>query len=196
MSSLEIILGSKARAEVFRILFSVPGTEIYLREIQRLSGMSIRPIQDEIARALKVGLIKARKDGNRTYYSSNPTHPLHPEIRSLVEKTVGYRALLKDALHDDGIKFAFIFGSVAAGTERPDSDLDLFIIGDTSPRQVIKLLSGLSNRIGREINTHTMTLKEFIGKIQSKNHFISNIIESDKVFLIGDSDEFKKLGRK
>lgn len=124
MGSLADIIGSKSRAEVFRLLFEQPGKELYLRELHRQSGLSIRPIQQEIANLKATGLIKARKDGNRVYYGANTEHPLYPEIRSLVEKTTGVRALLQKALTDPEIQIAFVFGSVATGKAKPESDLD------------------------------------------------------------------------
>src|SRR5689334_19524622 len=106
MNDLAAIIGSKSRAEVFRLLFEQPGKELYLRELHRKSGLSIRPIQQELSNLQETGLVKIRKDGNRVYYSANSEHPLFPEIRSLVEKTTGVRALLQEALSDPGIQFA------------------------------------------------------------------------------------------
>src|SRR5690242_15938032 len=108
MEILEEIVGSRTRAELFRLLFERPGMEIYLRELQRQSGVSLRPIQQEMAKLQKIGLVKARKDGNRIYFSANTEHPLYPEIRQLVEKTVGVRGLLREALSRSEIKNAFI----------------------------------------------------------------------------------------
>jgi len=36
----------------------------------------------------KVGAIKARVDGNRRYYAAREDHPLTPEVRGLVLKTM------------------------------------------------------------------------------------------------------------
>jgi predicted nucleotidyltransferase/predicted transcriptional regulator len=196
MDSLVDIVGSRSRAEVFRLLFEQPGTELYLREIHRRSGLSIRPIQEELANLEARGLIKTRKDGNRTYYSANTQHPLFPEVRGLVEKTTGLRALLQRALSDPEIQYAFIFGSVASRTARPGSDLDLFVIGTLGLRKLTKLLSGLSDTIGREINPHVMTSQEFVRRIRAKDHFISSVMSAKKTFVIGDQDELERLGKK
>ena len=195
MDNLVEILGSKSRAEVFRLLFEQPGKELYLRELHRQSGLSIRPIQEELRNLQVTGLVKVRKDGNRTYFSANSEHPLFPEIRSLVEKTTGVRALLQKALADPDILFAFIFGSVASGRAQPGSDLDLFVIGELGLRKLTKLLSGTSDRIGREVNPHVMTAQEFTQRIQKHDHFISNVMSSEKMFLIGGEDDLKQLGK-
>ncbi|MEK6578999.1 MAG: nucleotidyltransferase domain-containing protein [Bdellovibrionota bacterium] len=196
MNWLEGIIGSRTRAKIFQLLFERADSELYLREIGRQSGLSVRPVQEELAKLLEIGLVKVRKDGNRVYYASNKEHPLYPEIHSLVEKTVGFYAMLQSALKDPDIKIAFIYGSVASGKARPDSDLDLFVIGKLGLRKLSTLLSGMSDRIGRLVNPHVMTPEEWARKIKEKNHFITNLIESEKIFIIGDDNELKRLGKK
>jgi hypothetical protein len=96
-----------------------------------------------LSKLVDAGLVRLRSDGNRVYYSANSAHPLFPEIRGLVEKTSGVGVLLEEALQDARVELAFVFGSVASGTARPDSDLDLFVIGEIGLRGVVKLLSGM-----------------------------------------------------
>lgn len=91
---------------------------------------------------------------------------------------------------------AFIFGSVASGKAKPESDLDLFVIGELGLRKVTKLLSGSSARIGREVNPHVMTPQEFSRKVQVKDYFVLSVVESEKMFVIGDEDDLKRLGKK
>lgn len=196
MDNLEGIFGSKTRAEIFRLLFESSDSEFYLRELQRRTGMSLRPVQQELANLSEIGLVKSRQDGNRLYYRANTEHPLFPEIRSLVEKTSGVRAMLERMLQDSQVHFAFIFGSVAAGNASPGSDLDLFVVGELGLRKLTKLLSGATERIGRVVNPHVMTAEEFVRRAQKKDHFISNILRADKIFVVGNENEFKRLAKK
>lgn len=194
MKLLNELLGSKTRAEILRVLFQRPGTEVYLRDLQRRSGMSIRPVQQEVARLVRLELLLSRRDGNRTYLSANRGHPLFSEVRSLVDKTTGATAVLKDALHDPSIQIAFIFGSIAKGTERAESDLDLFVVGSIGLRKVVRLLSGVAGRLGREINPHVLTVPELARKLHSNDHFITNVMRTPKTFLVGDESAIRRLG--
>jgi uncharacterized protein len=196
MDELATLVGSKTRAEVFRLLFQRAGTELYLRELQRRSGLSIRPVQQELSKLARMGLVKLRSDGNRIYYGANSEHPLFPEIRGIVEKTSGVSALLESALAGPGVDVAFVFGSVGAGRARPDSDLDLFVIGDAGLRKLVKRLGGMSERIGRLVNVHVMSKEEFSQKAQRKDHFISNVLRGQKAFVIGSEDELRGLAKK
>lgn len=196
MDELATLIGSKTRAEIFRLLFQRAGVELYLRELHRRSGLSIRPVQQELSKLAQIGLVKLRNDGNRIYYGANTEHPLFPEIRGIVEKTSGVSALLETALADPGVELAFIFGSVGAGKARPDGDLDLFVIGDIGLRRLVKRLAGMSERVGRVINSHVMRKEEFSRKAQKKDHFISNVLGAQKAFVIGTEDELRQLAKK
>jgi len=196
MDELATLIGSKTRAEIFRLLFQRAGTELYLRELHRRTGLSIRPVQQELGKLAQIGLVKLRNDGNRIYYAANTEHPLFPEIRGLVEKTSGVFTLLETALAGPGVEIAFIFGSVGAGKARPDSDLDLFVVGDVGLRTLVKRLAGMSERVGRVINSHVMSKDEFSRKARKKDHFISNVLGAQKAFVIGTEDELKRLAKK
>ena len=193
MDQLVSLIGSKTRAEIFRLLFQRAGIELYLRELQRRSGLSIRPVQQELSKLAQMGLVKLRSDGNRIYYGANTEHPLFPEIRAIVEKTSGVVSSLENALAGPGVDLAFVFGSVGAGKARPDSDLDLFVVGNIGLRRLVKRLGGMSERVGRVINAHVMSKEEFSRKAQTKDHFVSNVLRTKRAFVIGSEDELRRL---
>lgn len=195
MNNLAEIVSSKARAEFFRILFGIGTNEYHLREIERRSGLAIGTIRQEAVRLERLGLIRRRDDGNRTYYSANREHPIYKEIHSIVLKTSGLADILRQVLTIDIIKMAFIFGSVATGNENPESDVDLFIVGDISLRALVKVLKEPSQQIGREINPHIMTLDEFEKRIRNREHFVKTVLESPILMIKGNGDELKRLGQ-
>jgi predicted nucleotidyltransferase len=194
MTPLSDIVGSKSRAELFRLLFGQPEQELYLRELQRRSGLSVRPIQQEIARLISGGLLLSRKDGNRTYFRANSQHPLFAEIKSMVEKTTGWSAILKEALDRPEIRIAFVFGSMAADQARPDSDLDLMVIGKLGLRKLAPELRRLATRIGRELNAQVMEPAEWSRRIQAGDHFLRQVMSGPKKFVIGNENDLKRLG--
>ena len=195
MNNLSEILSSRTRAEIFRLLFGIADEELHVRELQRRSGLNDSTIRQELRKLVRLELVKGRKDSNRVYYTANRSNPLYPELRSLVLKTIGLVDILRAVLQDDRIQMAFVFGSIAEGKETVDSDVDLFIIGNLGLRTVSKLLSGPSRKIGREINPHVMNAKEFRNRIETGEHFISSVIESQKLFIIGSENDLETMGR-
>lgn len=94
------ILSSKARAEIFRLLFDPHSStpRLHMREIERKSDLAIGTIQQDLKKLSAMALIKAERNGNRLYYSANTDHPLYHEIANLVLKTTGAVPLLTKAL--------------------------------------------------------------------------------------------------
>jgi DNA-binding transcriptional ArsR family regulator len=194
MTLLSEILSSRVRAEIFRILFSGASSELYAREIQRCSGMSIAAVQEELKKLARLGLLTIRPSGNRVYYCSNKGHPLYREIHNLVLKTTGLADLFKEALEDKKIRIAFIFGSIADGNEKAGSDVDLIVIGNLCLRELSGLLSGLAEKIGREINPHVFSMDEFSQRLDQNDPFLSRVISSSKLFIKGNKDDLGTMG--
>jgi predicted nucleotidyltransferase len=195
MSTLAGILSSRVRAEIFRLLFGLNEKELHMREMERQAALSLGTIRQDLQKLVKLDLVKARRDGNRLYYRANTDHPLFPEIRNLVLKTAGLVEVIKSALDREGIEVAFIFGSLARSKERAESDVDLMVIGTTGLRSLSSRLAGVSEQIGREINPHALSIEEFRRRKQNGNHFLSNVLASPKLFIIGSENDLETMGR-
>jgi predicted nucleotidyltransferase len=194
MSLLSEILSSNIRAEIFRLLFGVVEDELYMREIERRSHYAIGTIQTELKKLLRLDLLIKRKDGNRLYYRANKDHPLYADIHNLVTKTVGLVDVIRDALTPNKqVHIAFVFGSMARYAEKATSDIDLMVIGGLSLRKLTALLSGISEQIGREINPHVFAKDEIRKRKGRNDHFISQVLGSPKIFIIGTDNELKAM---
>jgi DNA-binding transcriptional ArsR family regulator len=198
MNTLAELLSSRVKAETFRLLFGTPGRELHVREIERQSGLADATVRQELKRLSRLGVVEARRDGNRTYYHANARHPLYPDIRNLVLKTSGLVDLLREALAPlghPGVRLAFVFGSLANGSDKAESDVDLFLIGATSLRQLSRLLSAVSAKVGREVNPHVFTAEEFKRRKKARDHFVNTVLRESKLFVVGSEDELEAMGR-
>jgi DNA-binding transcriptional ArsR family regulator len=195
MGTLSDILSSRVRAEIFRLLFGLDEKELHLREIERQVSLSLGTIRQDLQKLVKLDLVTTRRDGNRLYYRANTEHPLYPDIRKLVLKTAGLVEILKSVLDQEGVKVAFVFGSLASNREKAASDVDLMVIGAVGLRTLSSWLSGVSEQIGREINPHTMTVEEFCRRKETGNHFLPNVLESPKLFIVGNENDLAAMGR-
>jgi len=195
MNILADLLSSNVKAEVFRLLFGLQHQPLHLRELERRSGLAVSTVQQELSRLRRLGLIEARPDGNRTYFVAKEDHPLYNEIRGLVLKTIGLAEVLQRALRKEKrIKVAFVFGSVAQAREQAHSDVDLLVIGDIGLRDVVGLLAGAAEKIGREINPKVLTPSEFRRRKRTGDPFLSRLLGEPRLFIIGDEHELGGLG--
>jgi uncharacterized protein len=195
MGTLSDILSSRVRAEIFRLLFGLDEKEVHLREMERQASLSLGTIRQDLQKLVKLDLVTSRRDGNRLYYRANTGHPLYPDIRKLVLKTAGLVEILKSVLNREGVIVAFVFGSLASSKEKAASDVDLMVIGAVGLRSLSSWLSGVSGQIGREINPHTLTVEEFRRRKEKGDHFLSNVLESPKLFIVGNENDLAAMGR-
>jgi predicted nucleotidyltransferase len=196
MDLLATLLSSYGRAQVIRLLFDGDGKEYYLREIERRIGVQVRAVQAETAMLAKLGLVRSRRDGNRVYFAADREHPLYPDLVQIVIKTSGWMNELRHELSRDDVRVAFIFGSVARGEEKATSDIDLMVIGDIGLRGLAGLIGPIQRKAGREINPHVYSEAEFRRRAKAKDHFVSSVLGTERMFMVGDENELKKVGRK
>ena len=195
MNTLRIILSSRVRAEIFRLLFSGSEQELHIREIQRRSGLNDSTIRQELRKLADLGLVSGRRDSNRIYYSANKNNPLYPDIQNLVIKTSGLADVFKNALQDERIEISFIFGSIPKGEMNTGSDVDLIVIGDIGLRRLSSLLSGIPEKTGREVNPYVLSRVEFQKRLKNKEHFLTSVLQSPKIFIIGSENDLSAMGR-
>ena len=194
MAVLQEILSSRIRSEIFRLLFGLSERQLHIREMERRSGLSVATVRQELQKLLRMQLVEARRSGNRLYYRANKGHPLYTDIRNIVLKTSGMVDILREVLDKEGVKIAYVFGSMASNQEGATSDVDLMVIGDVGLRTLSGWLSGVSEQIGREINPHVMNIAEFRKRKQSRDHFITRVLESEKLFIKGSEHDLEAIG--
>ena len=195
MGILGELLSSRIRAEIFRNLFGIaPDSALYMREIERRTGFAIGTVQTELKKLQRLDIISRVRDGNRVYYRANTAHPVYPEIRALVLKTSGLADVIVNALRNEtGIRVAFLFGSFARHEEKAGSDVDLMVVGEIGLRKLTGLLTDVSGIIGREINPHVFSEKEFVKRKRNQDHFLKKVLESPKIFIIGTENELAEM---
>ncbi len=79
------------RAEILRLLFTNPRQELYVRQLARLSYLSLQTVQDELAKLTAANLISCRSKGKQRFYRANSTHPLYATFRKLVVRAALHR---------------------------------------------------------------------------------------------------------
>jgi DNA-binding transcriptional ArsR family regulator len=194
MNILAELLSSRVRAEVFRLLFGVNESELHGRELARRSRVNESALRQELRKLKRIGLVRARRAGNRVYYRSNTDHPLFSEIHGLVLKTGGLVDVIGEVLTGARIKVAFVFGSVAEGKETASSDVDLMVVGSLGLRELTSLLGRTAEKLEREINPHVLTEVEYQDRIERADHFVTNVLSGPKLFVVGSQDDLEAMG--
>jgi DNA-binding transcriptional ArsR family regulator len=191
------VLFGKARGAILALLYEHPDESFYYRQITRqVKGLSAGTLQRELDTLTGLGLVERSKLGKQVFYRANRNHPVFPELRALVAKTVGAIPMLRSALAPlaDRISVAFIYGSMARGEEKAESDIDLLIIGNATLEEVLGKVATVESSLRRAINPTVYSVAEFKSKLTQGNHFLNSVVRGGKIFLIGDEDELGEVG--
>ncbi|MFP4250476.1 MAG: ArsR family transcriptional regulator, partial [Armatimonadota bacterium] len=142
------------RRRVLGLLFREYERDFYQREIVDAVSCGSGAVQRELKQLADAGLITREERGRMVFYQANRESPVFDELRGLVMKTSGLADVLRDALAPDAdrIDVAFIYGSMAEGTDDAQSDVDVMVIGDIGLRPVSKRLWEPQCALNREIN--------------------------------------------
>ena len=191
MDATATVLFGKARQAVLTLLFEQPGRSCYLREISRLTGVGPSAVQHELAQLQSADLVLRAKDGNRVTYQANANHPVFAELQSLIGKTCGLPAQLKEALRPlaQEIRFAAIYGSLAKSADHARSDVDLLIVGTLALEEAIDAISPLEERIVRQISVRLYSPQEFRRRRKQKDSFLGAVISGPLVAIVGSTDD-------
>ncbi|MEO6352308.1 MAG: nucleotidyltransferase domain-containing protein, partial [Burkholderiaceae bacterium] len=183
--------------KILALLFVRVDDAFYLNEIIRLTGLGSASVQRELKRLEDAGLIASQRVGNMRRFQVNRDCPVYPELHGMIQKTFGLVEVLRTALLPllPAVRVAFVYGSIAKGTETASSDVDLLLVGDEiSYGLLLSALSPAEQALGRTINPTPYTLAEFRKRQQEQQHFLMRVLEQPKIFLIGGNDDLRSLG--
>jgi len=191
-------LFGRTRQTLLALLYSRADEEHLQESLIQLAGLGRGTVQRELDFLARAGVVRRTRRGRQVYFQANAQSPIYAELRGLVVKTSGVADVLRGALAQLSarISVAFVYGSVAKGSERRGSDVDLMVIGEASFAEVSEVLGEAQKTIGREVNPSVYTVRDFGAKVKAKNHFLRTVLRAEKIFLIGDGDALARLAKK
>jgi predicted nucleotidyltransferase len=187
LDQLSPLLGSEARARLLAHFVVHPESREHVRSLERHTGLGKRSLQVELARLEAMGLVRREMEGRRVLYVRSGYTPQWRAIEALVGE-YGIPLLLRDALADvPGIEAAFIFGSLARGDARPDSDVDLLIYGETMHgAELSRAFRDITLSLDRSVDTKLYDdAARFFADSRPGASFLPHALAGPKIWLIG-----------
>jgi predicted nucleotidyltransferase len=184
-------LFSPVQQRLLGLLFGQPGRRYQSAEIIRLAGSGTGAAHRQLQQLAAAGLISVTRVGNQKFYQANRASPIFAELHSIALKTSGLAGPLRAALQPlaSQIQSAFVFGSIATGTDRAESDLDLLVISDTlTYGEVYEALQGAERLLARPINPTVSSAREWEEKRAVPGSFAARISAGPKLMILGAVD--------
>lgn len=170
------------------VLFGQPDRSFYWNELLRLTGCGRGALQRELEKLVTAELVTVKPVGNQKHYQANAAAPIFAELRGIVLKTAGLADVLRKALSavSERIALAFVFGSVAKGTDTAKSDIDLMVVTETlTYADLFEGLAAAEQALGRKVNPTLYTPADLAEKVCNENSFVQRVLAQPKIFLIG-----------
>jgi predicted nucleotidyltransferase len=183
-------LFTPVQQRVLGLLFGQPDRRFQSGELIRLAASGTGATHRLLTRLGESGLVSVERVGNQKYYWANPESPVFAELCGLMAKTSGLVLPLQLALAPlaKRIDAAFIYGSVAKGTDTAASDIDLMVIAaGLDYTDLFNALQPAEATLGRTINPNVMSPAEWRRK-RSEKGFVARVISQPRLYVIGADD--------
>jgi predicted nucleotidyltransferase len=185
-------LFSRVQQRVLALLFGQPDRRFQSAELIRLAHSGTGAVHRELTRLADVGWVTVTRSGNQKHYQANRAAPAFGELHGLVVKTVGVVEPLRQALLTKArdLRAAFVYGSVAKGSDKAGSDVDLMVISDRlGYPDLFEAMQSAEAVLARPVNPNVMSLAEWRRKRAIKDSFAARISSRPRLFVVGSDDD-------
>jgi len=192
----------KRKKKILEVFLSQPFKEIHLREIARLSEVSLSHVKDSLHNFVAEDIFIRRDISNMTFFKPNFNNEQLLKIFECLElerkkdfynKNRNIARLLQQytdkaiELSDKRMQLLILFGSVARGQWTKKSDIDILAVATEEDRNIIGVLNKAKEDIGPllRISPITTSAKKFIKGFKQKAEFYEELF-NDRIVLYNE----------
>ena len=182
---LVTIFGGKTKARILDVLLSHPSEGYHLRGLAQAAGTDSGNTSKLLKLLVENGLVLATPDRHSTRYSINSRSPLVGPLRQLVACAGMLMVDLRAVASGIDAAYVGVYGSVAAGTDAVDSDIDVLVVGDLSGVAAQAAFKATGRKHRKTVNVVAVTASELVQKLRGGGAFWTSIAEGKKIDLKG-----------
>ncbi|MDQ3630148.1 MAG: nucleotidyltransferase domain-containing protein [Actinomycetota bacterium] len=177
---------SEMQLRLLALLLLQPERTWTLQELAGTLGAPQSSVHRELRRAEGAGIIERHAAARPHYFKAATNDPLHEPLAMLLQRSIGVEAELRAALSRPDVRAAVIHGSWSAATRRPDSDIDVLVVGDADLRELRRRLRPIGKAASRTIDLTVLAEGEFRRLVGEGSSFVRGVLEAPTTPLIGD----------
>lgn len=160
------IFRSDTQLQILGATFLEPERRFTIPELIAHAHRPQPTVAREVGRLVEAGLLESELRGGRRMVWAATTSLIFDELRSILLKTIGPKAVLEQQYQGvEGIDSAMIYGSWARryeGEAGPmPQDIDLMVVGTTDVNTVRKRADLASRKLGRDVNVTVLSPVEW-----------------------------------
>ncbi len=167
---------SKVTQKILNLFFLNENERFYINELAKIIKEDPSNVYKKLIELKDKGLISDEFRGKERFFFLNKSFPLLKEYREIILKQFGFEKILKDELKKiEGINSAYIFGSYVKNKLSVESDIDVLVVGSFDNIKLLKIITKVQKKSGREISVIDFSEKEFEKKMKNKDPFLEDI---------------------
>ncbi len=156
---LDALITSKTRVRLLVKFFLNPTMKSYLRQLADEFGESTNAVRVELNRLTEAGILESEANGNVINYKAKESHPLFPEIKSIVSKMTGLDSIIEWVIQRLGdLENAYLIGDYAKG--RDSGIIDVILVGKVDKAYLTELIEKAEDLVQRKIRYLVMNQVE------------------------------------
>jgi predicted transcriptional regulator len=154
------LISSKTRIKLLVRFFFNPKTRSYLRELAKEFNISTNSVREELNQLTKTKLLKSEKNGRQVFYMANESHPLYPELKSMVAKVMGIDQVVDGIVNRLGdLEQAYLLDDYAEGKDT--GIIDLLLVGKIDEYHLNDLSRKTERYARRKIRSLVLSRQEY-----------------------------------
>ena len=182
---LVTLFGGKTKARILDVLLSHPSESYHLRGLAQVAGTDSGNTSKLLKLLVEGGLVLAAPDRHSTRYSINSRSPLVAPLRQLVACAGALMVDLRTVASGIDAAYVGVYGSMAAGTDDVNSDIDVLVVGELSGVAAQTAFKAAGRKHRKTVNVVALTASELVQKLQDGGAFWTSIDEGKKIDLKG-----------
>lgn len=187
-AALSALFGGEIKPRLLQALFFGPHKAYHLRGLANAVGANAGNVSRALPALLETRLVKVVYDARGAQYQADESSPLYQPLRQLLLADSELVNDLKAVAGELPIESAFVFGSVARGTDGHDSDVDVLVVGDVSTVKAMAAFRPVARKHGREINVMAVSRQEMAQRTAQGAEFWRDVWQNRRIVLKGSAD--------
>jgi predicted nucleotidyltransferase len=178
---------SEMQVRLLALLLLQPERSWTLHELAEALDAPASSVHRELGRAQDAGIVDRNAEARPHRFRAATEDPMYEPLASLLRRSVGVEQQLREALQRKDVLAAAIHGSWASGNRRPDSDIDVLVVGDADIRELRRAIRPIGRQAGRAIDLTVLSADEVRRLASERSGFLRSVLDTH-ITMIGDLD--------
>lgn len=177
---------SEMQLRLLGLVLLQPERSWTLHELTEALDAPQSSVHRELGRAEAAGIVRRDSTVRPHRFSAAVADAFYKPLASLLRRSVGVETQLRASLDRPDVQAAVIYGSWVGGSRRPDSDIDVLVVGDADLRELRSLVRPIGKSAGRTVDLTVLASDEFRRLLAKRSSFARRVMEAPVTSLVGD----------